>query len=322
MPTLTTTPQSGFTLLELVIVMFIIGLIASTPLLFIDNQDEQLRYEETLQKMELIRRALYQRESYNNQPILSGFVVDNGTLPPSEDFEGSPSDIDLAPLINRTAEFDGSISESWLDYSGWQLIESTLPRYITSTVSGALPTGFEQLKGYRGRYINQGLDSSNDLKDGWGGAFIIDSSSGAGSYQYDASNAYRSVTRNLTSNQWQVSLADLNITLVNDLSVAINAPVAVLVFRNVPTALATPSTAWTTYYFNASVVSGASVSSNIATWNKNDSGLLTTFQAQNEKIPAGDHLVIFDVDASQAPSAMLRVIPGATQPTLTLTVSP
>lgn len=250
LPTKKFTSQHGFSLLELVLVMFIIGLIASTPLMFIDNQENQLRYEETVQKMELISRALYQRESYRNQPILSGFIIDNGVLPPDQDYESSPHNIGISPLINKVDDYDTN-DETWLDYSDWLPLESRRPYYNLGGTSDQLTNGFAQLKGFRGRYIHQGLDSNNDFKDSWGNDFIIDVSSSIGSYGYDASNAYRSISQQLTGNQWQIPLSSIDINIINNTSSTItNTPVVLLVFTNKQDASDSgkESDAWLTYH--------------------------------------------------------------------------
>lgn len=75
--------SAGFTLLELVLVLFLIGLLASAGLLFTDNIENQAQFDETQRRLEVIRKAIIQAgdRTVNGQPELSGFVVDNGRLP-------------------------------------------------------------------------------------------------------------------------------------------------------------------------------------------------------------------------------------------------
>ena len=146
------TKQSGFTLLELVLVMFIIALVASTPLLFIDEQDQQLRYEETKQKLDQIRKALYREMSYTGSPVLSGFIVNNGHLP--------STDADLNQLIDIPPN--------------WQTFGSIQPEFkINSALDAeALENpGFRLIKGHLGNYIPQLIDSAGEVKDAWGEDF-------------------------------------------------------------------------------------------------------------------------------------------------------
>lgn len=75
--------QAGFTLLELVLVLFLIGLLASAGLLFTENIESQQQYEETVERYERIRKAIIQsgERTINGRPELRGFAVDMGRLP-------------------------------------------------------------------------------------------------------------------------------------------------------------------------------------------------------------------------------------------------
>lgn len=75
--------QLGFTLLELVLVLFLIGLLASAGLLFTENIESQQQYEETVERYERIRKAIIQsgERTVNGRPELRGFAVDMGRLP-------------------------------------------------------------------------------------------------------------------------------------------------------------------------------------------------------------------------------------------------
>lgn len=75
--------QSGFTLLEMVLVLFLIGLLASAGLLFTEGVEDQAKYDETKRRMELIRKAIVgdTTRTVNGAPEISGFVADMGRLP-------------------------------------------------------------------------------------------------------------------------------------------------------------------------------------------------------------------------------------------------
>lgn len=75
--------QSGFTLLELVLVLFLIGLLASAGLLFTENQEDQAYFDETQRRLETIRKAIIRNgeRTVNGQPELAGFASDMGRLP-------------------------------------------------------------------------------------------------------------------------------------------------------------------------------------------------------------------------------------------------
>lgn len=326
--------QSGFTLLELVLVMFIIALVASTPLLFIDEQDQQLRYDETVEKLSLMRDAIYQRQNYRNQPLLSGFIVDNGILPSGDTVD------DLFALPSDW--FSASQAQPYFNFVSTDASDAEAVSDLTLN------------KGHRGRYIFSGLDSADEFRDGLGEEFSVSSSQaspvtvasqskGTGvAVTIDAgalAEAYASnkpQTR-LTDTSWQVPLSSLNIELLNyDTSNAIPASdfqrVAVLVFRNANDAASALPELWTTYHFDVDVskapAAGSPAVQNsptvITAWNRNN-----TSADASDYLPAGEHaVVVFNGDDTDYTDdeiyirERLLVLPGSAQPTLTLTVSP
>lgn len=333
------TQQQGFTLLELVLVMFIIALIASTPLLFIDEQDQQLRYEETIDKLALMRDAIYQRQTYKNQPLLSGFIVDNGVLPTANGVE------DLF-----------SLPADWYSSS----LATPYFNFISSDASDAVAvTDFQLNKGHRGRYIFSGIDSSDEFRDGWGQSFIVSSSQanpatpgnviiGAGaSMDVAAGELAEAYAGNrpqmgLSDNSWQIPLSALNIQLLNyNTSEAIPSAsaepqrVAVLVFRNSSSGNTTEQSLWTSYHFDVDISAALAAGTpatkfsptTINQWARNDDAA----DAASDYLPAGEHAVVvfrdddndtvFQEDEIYIREKLL-VIPQSAQPTLTLTVSP
>lgn len=71
-------PQRGFTLLEMLLVVFILGMLAFTASAFVDNQDDQLRYEDTRNRLLAIRAAIVGKAA---DSVPAGYVADNGVLP-------------------------------------------------------------------------------------------------------------------------------------------------------------------------------------------------------------------------------------------------
>ncbi|MGZ0079195.1 type II secretion system protein [Methylomonas sp. YC3] len=76
-------PQRGFTLLEMLLVIFLMALVASTGLMLTEGVEDQAKYDETKRRMELIRKAIVgdPTRTVNGAPELSGFVADMGRLP-------------------------------------------------------------------------------------------------------------------------------------------------------------------------------------------------------------------------------------------------
>jgi len=75
--------QTGFTLLEMVLVLFLISLMASATLFLTENVEDQAKYDETKRRMEIIRQAIVgdPTRKLNGQTEISGFASDMGRLP-------------------------------------------------------------------------------------------------------------------------------------------------------------------------------------------------------------------------------------------------
>ena len=75
--------QAGLTLLELLLVVTILSAVAYMSLAVVDNGGNQTRFEDTRNRLALIRTAIIgdSSRSLNGQPEISGFVADMGRLP-------------------------------------------------------------------------------------------------------------------------------------------------------------------------------------------------------------------------------------------------
>lgn len=75
--------QKGFTLLEMVLVLFLVGLMASATLMLTENVEDQAKYDETKRRMEIMRKAIVgdPTRTVNGGPEINGFVADMGRLP-------------------------------------------------------------------------------------------------------------------------------------------------------------------------------------------------------------------------------------------------
>lgn len=75
--------QRGFTLLEMVLVLFLVALMASATLLLTEGVEDQAKYDETQRRMQTIRHAIVgdATRTINGEPAISGFVADMGRLP-------------------------------------------------------------------------------------------------------------------------------------------------------------------------------------------------------------------------------------------------
>lgn len=75
--------QTGFTLLELLIVVFILSAIAFSTVSFTTTADDQFRFEDTKTRLNQLRQAVIGQptQMLNGEPAVSGFVADVGRLP-------------------------------------------------------------------------------------------------------------------------------------------------------------------------------------------------------------------------------------------------
>ena len=193
------TKVRGFTLLEMVLVVFILGILATIPLTFIENEDGQRRYEQSRQAMNSIREAIVKERTYRGQPLISGFVADNGRLPRVNDTEGNPDpdvpgyDLGEAASGRHIYKENGALIEEFLTKKAAQPpyyhvnldgVGDTFEASLAISQEGDSTSSNNSLKhdideplnvrkgvAYGG-YLNGLLDSDGAVKDAWGDDFV------------------------------------------------------------------------------------------------------------------------------------------------------
>jgi len=306
--------QQGFTLLEMVLVLLIMGMVASLSVAFIDNEDNQLRYQESMSKLTVLHDSVIAERRYQDQVLLSGFVIDNGVLPP-----GIPNLINTPPA-------------GWIPYSSIQ------PQYkiLSSHSSYSGVTSVLLNKGYRIGALRSGIDSLNNFKDGWGDDFVLSAASNDLTLQYsgtgkgDQFNA--DVNKDVNEGDWSIALSEINsITIENQTGAAIADMnhningyfVAISIFKNLATA--TPNDQWHTFHATLGATLGAVAISDgdshvfSLTWFKEDGST----DANSERVPAGEHAIFIvkkDSHTTVKAKAILKVMPRFTQPTIKLVI--
>lgn len=137
---------SGFTLVELLLVILLLSGLALVTTAFVDNAGQQMGFDQTKTRLEQIRLGILGDSSrtLNGQPDLSGFVADMGRLPSS-----------LEELIEAPVDSN-------------QLWGSTVVDLDTDPV-GVFNAG-ELYGGWRGPYLDAMPESDGNraLRDGWG----------------------------------------------------------------------------------------------------------------------------------------------------------
>ena len=130
-------------MIEMVLVVFLIGLTASSLLIVVDGVDDQERYEETARRLERIHDSILGTPDLvlNGSPMINGFIADMGALPD-----------ELADLVD-----------------GARIIS---PAYDAPDAYGVVGNGaiddVRVYHGWRGPYLST---ASSQLKDAWGAAF-------------------------------------------------------------------------------------------------------------------------------------------------------
>jgi len=143
--------EQGFSLLELLVVIMILSTIAWMSLGNVSNNMNQVRFEDTLQRLKALRGAVIGRcNSPADNVFLSGFVVDNGRLPENiKALVERPPGYDVfngfSPLFDPIPDEDG-IND------GGEITLNQAPQLL--------------MKGHRNYYVTGSSDGM--YRDGWG----------------------------------------------------------------------------------------------------------------------------------------------------------
>lgn len=195
------TNQLGFTLLELVLVLFLISLMASATLFLTDNLDDQASYDETKRRMDIIRQAIVgdSTRRLNGQTEISGFAADMGRLP-----ECLRELMEQNNCANDASLAVWSIDESTGVASGWR------GPYIR-----VIPESDGNLR-FRDGYRNS--DASDAQNSGW--SYAVDTSGGISIISLGLDSVLSSADdvsapELVTSSDWLINQIYLNIVNQN-----------------------------------------------------------------------------------------------------------
>ncbi|MCX4187781.1 type II secretion system protein [Methylophaga sp. OBS4] len=176
--------QIGFTLLEMVLVLFLIGLMASAALMLTENVEDQTKYDETKRRMDIMRKAIVgdPTRTVNGSPEISGFAADMGRLPNciAELLTAGDASDAAAPITYKSPCDNSEITE-------WH-------------INGDTKVG----SGWRGPYIQVVPERDGDphFRDGYGNAGTTEAEDNKNSgWFYDVSGA----TLGLTSSGYDAS---------------------------------------------------------------------------------------------------------------------
>lgn len=202
--------QQGFTLLEIVLVLFLLGLMASSTLFLTQGVEDQAKYDATKHRLAMIRTAIIgdSKRTINSRPEVRGFAADMGRLPEC-----------LRELLTRSLCDNSDNLLSWAQdpdsqvWAGWR---------------GPYLTGNTELSGevhFRDGYGNSGSGSGAGSDDWQDSGWVITSSAGSltiNSEGFDATTTSDDVTINniVTPEDYQVTLGadwqDVDVTFTNN----------------------------------------------------------------------------------------------------------
>lgn len=136
--------KHGFSLLELLVVVSLLGMLALATTVMVDNTDDQQRFELTRARLQQIRTAIVgdTTRTLNGEPVLSGFAVDMGRL---------PANLNELMVLPAGAHV----------WQGFPISTSSVPSSSVGEVYG----------GWRGPYLDvmpsAGASATRAFRDGW-----------------------------------------------------------------------------------------------------------------------------------------------------------
>jgi len=274
--------ERGLTLLELMVVVFILSTLALSAVSLVGRTDHQLRYDDTRGRLGQLRRAIVGEPGGDT---ISGYVADMGVLP------GAVADLVTAPAnaedFGIKSPAVGSVTLPGLP-KGWRGPYLTLP-----------PAGASASVRFRDGWGNVSRDASGDpdttadaTEHGWdfslaGGALTV-TSHGADGLPGDAGEtAYDGdVIVTIGAGEWRVDVEGWSVDVRNATGQSRDLVVAILVYEYD----ATNGSTWRQYDSETVAVADGTTASLV-------------FQAGGDRVvPVGRHLlVVIEDDADDEP---------------------
>lgn len=226
--------NAGFTLLELVVVVAVMGLISTMAMDVYTDNTNQTRYDLTKKRVEEIRYAIIGDDSrtLNGQTTISGYIADTGEVP-TEIRQLILKEYCIGDPLYFTKNHCESGGETWKNQEteiNWKgpYLKTSASEKITRTINGLeVVTNVSVFRDGWGRNLN---NSNEDMKNyGWefneNSGDISLQSYGLDRSQYSTSSDPSTATfeddypasgvRLVTTNQYASSPNDLSIEITN-----------------------------------------------------------------------------------------------------------
>ncbi len=164
--------QRGFTILELIVVVGVLGLITSLTTDYMVNETNQQRYQATKKRIAQIHYAFIgdSSRSLNNQPVFSGYLADTGQVP--KYLRDLLSNGYCTNAILKTESDCTAGKAEWREVTNWKgpYLQATANKKLmdeTGKVVATIPV-FRDGWGNHLDYNNQDVTSVDNLNFGWG----------------------------------------------------------------------------------------------------------------------------------------------------------
>lgn len=163
-------PASGFSLIELLVVVAILSAVSLLAFGSFTEDRTQIRYEDTRQRLQTLYRAILGRHGPSTSEMAAGFVADNGDLPS-----------DLATLLQigtldarlvRSPIFDPRPNDTTCENDGGA-DEIALVASTPVSTPNVLAPAAQLVKGHVGDYLG-GMAVNGRFRDGWGNVSSTD----------------------------------------------------------------------------------------------------------------------------------------------------
>lgn len=210
-------PDTGFTLLEMVLVVGILSALALSAMSFVDNRDDQARFELSQRRLLDIRYASIGAEGRTDSFVPGGFVADNGQLPATIDtlLSRKPAGWEdhglKTPVFDATPDartgLNNDASDTLIDTSAAKLVKGWRPAYLLAP-PGAVDV-FRDGWGTPGAAPNHGWVVDSSLANSISITSLgKDGVAGGTDYAADMTSAIESA-------HWSSDVASLKVRVVN-----------------------------------------------------------------------------------------------------------
>jgi len=218
--------QGGFSLLELVVVMGILAIFASVSLTFVGEKDVQQRYQQSIEKLQAVKRNFFSVDKFQGQTVMHGFFVDNGLIDKTVVADAVNNSLEI--ILNKKIE-------NYNHYMPFNFVNSIPVDDVVDNGSTVI-SGAGLYKGIRpGAYdLSEYRDSNQEIRDAWGEEYTITD----GKISLDSSPSYKNI--GTSKNAVNINTSDLTFDVTNlkvfveGLPVNKNFKIALVTFTNIP----------------------------------------------------------------------------------------